>query len=196
MSSEQQEVAQFINKQAPFSMLQDSACSYFVNHLDSIYLTRENQTQWLNSEQPKLFLIRSGLYDLVDAKGDTVTRLTQGDYFGYPSLLTGDAIQNSLEVQKEGIVYMLDQTHFDYLRREYKAFEQYFVRAHANRLLSSHYKSNNDSWSERKISEIMTRKAITLPPDASIRHSAKKTARAWGFFNNDHRKLAPCWGGY
>jgi CBS domain-containing protein len=69
---------------------------------------------------------------------------------------------------------MLDQTHFDYLRREYKAFEQYFVRAHANRLLSSHYKSNNDSWSERKISEIMTRKAITLPPDASIRHSAKK----------------------
>jgi len=174
MSNEQQEVAQFINKQAPFSMLQDSACSYFVNHLDSIYLTRENQTQWLNSEQPKLFLIRSGLYDLVDAKGDTVTRLTQGDYFGYPSLLTGDAIQNSLEVQKEGIVYMLDQTHFDYLRREYKAFEQYFVRAHANRLLSSHYKSNNDSWSERKISEIMTRKAITLPPDASIRHSAKK----------------------
>ncbi|MBL0689337.1 MAG: inosine-5-monophosphate dehydrogenase, partial [Pseudoalteromonas sp.] len=86
MSSEQQEVAQFINKQAPFSMLQDSACSYFVNHLDSIYLTRENQTQWLNSEQPKLFLIRSGLYDLVDAQGDTVTRLTQGDYFGYPSL--------------------------------------------------------------------------------------------------------------
>jgi len=174
MSSEQQEVAQFINKQAPFSMLQDSACSYFVNHLDSIYLTRENQTQWLNSEQPKLFLIRSGLYDLVDAQGDTVTRLTQGDYFGYPSLLTGDSIQNSLEVQKEGIVYMLDQTDFDYLRREYKAFEQYFVRAHANRLLSSHYKSNNDSWSERKISEIMTRKAITLPPDASIRHSAKK----------------------
>jgi len=174
MSSEQQEVAQFINKQAPFSMLQDSACSYFVNHLDSIYLTRENQTQWLNSEQPKLFLIRSGLYDLVDAQGDTVTRLTQGDYFGYPSLLTGDLIQNSLEVQKEGIVYMLDQTDFDYLRREYKAFEQYFVRAHANRLLSSHYKSNNDSWSERKISEIMTRKAITLPPDASIRNSAKK----------------------
>ncbi|WP_024589747.1 MULTISPECIES: DUF294 nucleotidyltransferase-like domain-containing protein [unclassified Pseudoalteromonas] len=174
MSVEQQEIAQYVCLQAPFTMLDSSAYEYFVNHLDIIYLTRENQTQWLQSENPKLFLIRSGLYDLVDGKGDVVTRLAQGDYFGFPSLLTGEAIQNRLEVQKEGIVYMLSQTHFDFLRREYKSFEQYFVRAHANRLLSSHYKSKNDSWSERKISELMTRTAITLTPDASIRQSAKK----------------------
>ena len=174
MSVEQQEVAQYVYLQAPFSMLDNSACDYFVNHLDVIYLTRENQAQWLQSEHPKLFLIRSGLYDLVDAKGDVVTRLAQGDYFGFPSLLTGEAIQNKLAVQKEGIVYMLNQEHFDFLRREYKPFEQYFVRAHANRLLSSHYKSKNDSWSERRISELMTRTAITLSPDASIRQRAKK----------------------
>ena len=174
MSVEQQEVAQYVYLQAPFSMLDSSACDYFVNHLDVIYLTRENQAQWLQSEHPKLFLIRSGLYDLVDAKGNVVTRLAQGDYFGFPSLLTGEAIQNKLAVQKEGIVYMLNQEHFDFLRREYKPFEQYFVRAHANRLLSSHYKSKNDSWSERRISELMTRTAITLSPDASIRQSAKK----------------------
>ena len=174
MSVEQQEVAQFVCMQAPFSILHDSACEYFVSHIDSVYLTRENQAQWLQTQTPKLFLIRSGLYDLVDAKGDVVKRLAQGDYFGYPSLLTGEAIQNRLQVQKEGIVYMLAQTHFDFLRHQYKPFEQYFVRAHANRLLSSHYKSKNDSWSERRISELMTRTAITLAPDASIRQTAKK----------------------
>ncbi len=174
MSVEQQEIAQFVCMQAPFSMLHDSACEYFVSHIDSVYLTRENQAQWLQTQTPKLFLIRSGLYDLVDAKGDVVKRLAQGDYFGYPSLLTGEAIQNRLQVQKEGIVYMLAQTHFDFLRHQYKPFEQYFVRAHANRLLSSHYKSKNDSWSERRISELMTRTAITLAPDASIRQTAKK----------------------
>ncbi|MCK8117755.1 DUF294 nucleotidyltransferase-like domain-containing protein [Pseudoalteromonas sp. 2CM37A] len=174
MSVEQQEVAQFVCMQAPFSMLHDSACEYFVSHIDSVYLTRENQAQWLQTQTPKLFLIRSGLYDLVDAKGDVVKRLAQGDYFGYPSLLTGEEIQNRLQVQKEGIVYLLAQTHFDFLRHQYKPFEQYFVRAHANRLLSSHYKSKNDSWSERRISELMTRTAITLAPDASIRQTAKK----------------------
>jgi len=174
MSAEQQDITQFVTMQAPFSMLEASACSYFVKHLDIAYLNRENQAQWLQSEHPKLFLIRSGLYDLVDSKGDIVTRLAQGDYFGFPSLLTGEAMQNRLEVQKEGIVYMLPQEPFDYLRREYKPFEQYFVRAHANRLLSSHYKSKTESWSERKISELMTRKAITLTPDSSIRHAAKQ----------------------
>ena len=59
-----------------------------------------------------------------------ITKLSSGDYFGFPSLLTGEAIQNSISVQKEGIVYMLNQAAFDYLRREYKVFEQYFVRAH------------------------------------------------------------------
>ncbi|MDN3378907.1 MULTISPECIES: DUF294 nucleotidyltransferase-like domain-containing protein [unclassified Pseudoalteromonas] len=174
MNNEQQEVAQFVKIQTPFSQIDSSAADYFVTHVDSIYLTRENQSQWLQSDSPKLFLIRSGLYDLVDAKGDVITRLTQGDYFGFPSLLTGEAIQNRLETQKEGIVYMLNQESFDFLRREYKSFEQYFVRAHANRLLSSHYKSQNESWSEKKISELMSRKAVTLPPDASIRQTAKK----------------------
>ena len=69
MSVEQQEIAQYVCLQAPFTLLDSSACEYFVNHLDVIYLTRENQTQWLQSENPKLFLIRSGLYDLVDGKG-------------------------------------------------------------------------------------------------------------------------------
>ncbi len=174
MNHEQQEVAQFVMAQTPFNHLDASVTEYFVKHLDVIYLTRENQSQWLQSASPKLFLIRSGLYDLVDAKGDVITRLAQGDYFGFPSLLTGEEIKNRLAVQKEGIVYMLNQDAFDYLRREYKLFEQYFVRAHANRLLSSHYKSQNESWSERKISELMSRKAVTLAPDASIRQTAKK----------------------
>ncbi len=174
MSVEQSDIAEFVSMQAPFSMLAGSACSYFVNHLDVIYLNRENQAQWVHSSQPKLFLIRSGVYNLIDAKGEIVTRLAQGDYFGFPSLLTGEAKQHSLEVLKEGIVYMLAQADFDFLRREYKPFEQYFVRAHANRLLSSHYKGKSDSWSEKKISALMTRQAITLTPNASIRHAAKK----------------------
>ena len=43
MSVEQQEIAQYVCLQAPFTMLDSSACEYFVNHLDIIYLTRENQ---------------------------------------------------------------------------------------------------------------------------------------------------------
>lgn len=172
MTPEIQEVARFVAQQTPFSHLPESATHYFVKHLEIVYLTQENQSQWLKSAQPNLYLVRSGNYDLVNAQEDVIKQLTEGDYFGFPSLLTGDAIQNRIEVTSAGLIYVLGQSAFDYLRREYKEFEQHFVRAHANRLLSSHYKQQNDSWSERKISELLSRSAITLTPEASIKEAA------------------------
>ncbi|CCQ09542.1 Predicted signal-transduction protein containing cAMP-binding and CBS domains [Pseudoalteromonas luteoviolacea B = ATCC 29581] len=178
MSCEIQDIVQFVGALPPFNQLPASASEYFTNHLEIIYLSTENQHDWLQSNKPQLYLVRSGHFDLVNGKGELITRLASGDYFGYPSLLTGDAIQNRLSVQSAGIVYVLSQVDFDYLRREYKAFEQYFVRAHANRLLSSHYKQTSDSWTERRIAELMTRTAVTLEPEASIRDAAKAMSEA------------------
>jgi len=175
---EQKELNQFLSDQAPFSELASAAAQYAVNHLQIIYLSKENQSQWLNSHSPSLFLIRSGLFDLVNTQGEVIARLSEGDYFGYPSLLTGEAIKNSLQVQNEGIVYVLEQDDFDFLRREYWAFAQYFVRAHANRLLASNYKKREENWSEQKISELMHFGAVTLPPDTSIRDTAKKMSES------------------
>ncbi|MEM0516422.1 DUF294 nucleotidyltransferase-like domain-containing protein [Pseudoalteromonas sp. YIC-827] len=173
MSAQHQDIIDFVTQQAPFNALPDSACDYFTHHLEVIYVTRENQHQWLDSAYPKLFLLRSGVIELVAADGEPIARLTGGDYFGYPSLLSGESIKNRIEVKREALVYMLSQADFDYLRHEYKAFEQYFVRAHSNRLLSSKYQHHGDSWSERKIAQLMTRQAITLTPDASIRQCAQ-----------------------
>ena len=173
MALELNEVGRFIKAQAPFNELNSSATEYFIKSLEAVYLTPENQNQWLNSSAPCLFLIRSGLYDILDSSGEVVARLSEGDYFGYPSLLTGEPISNRLEVQNEGIVYLLSQMHWDYLREHYKAFAQYFVRAHANRLLSVNYKKRSDDWSSKRICEIMKQGAVTADPDTKICDAAK-----------------------
>lgn len=173
MSPQHQDIIDFVIEQAPFNTLERSACEYFCHHLEVIYVTRENQHQWLDSDDPKLFLIRSGSLEIVAPSGEAVARLNAGDYFGYPSLLSGEAIKNRIEIKQEALVYILSQSSFDYLRHEYKPFEQYFVRAHSNRLLSSKYQHHSDSWSERKIAELMTRQAVTLGPEASIRQCAQ-----------------------
>ncbi|USD28045.1 CBS domain-containing protein [Pseudoalteromonas sp. SCSIO 43201] len=173
MTAEIKDIFQFVLKQAPFSELPESAASYFSKHIQVVYLSKSNQQDWLQDSQPNLYLIRSGIIDLISAKDEVIGRMSEGDYFGYPSLLTGDAIQNHIEVQKDGLVYILKEHDFDFLRREYKPFEQYFVRAHANRLLASRYKQQSETWSERKISELMTKEAVTITPDASIRDAAR-----------------------
>lgn len=177
MTIEQKELLRFIVAQAPFTELAPAAAEYFVAHLQVVYISRENQHQWLNTAEPNLYLIRSGSFDLIEPSGELVARLSEGEYFGFPSLLTGDEIKNRLQVQTDGIVYLLNQESFDFLRHQYKGFEQYFVRAHANRLLSSHYKTRADNWSERRISQVMHKGAVTLSPDASIRQTAKKMSQ-------------------
>ncbi|WP_241566348.1 cyclic nucleotide-binding domain-containing protein [Pseudoalteromonas sp. R3] len=134
-----------------FGQLAQSATEYFIEHLDIIYVSAQNQSQWFKSDLPQLYLVRSGHFDLRSESGELITRLAEGDYFGYPSLLTGEPISNQLEVVQAGLVYVLPQMAFDFLRREYKPFEQYFVRAHAKRLLSNHYKESTASWSERRL---------------------------------------------
>ncbi|MBQ4851157.1 DUF294 nucleotidyltransferase-like domain-containing protein [Pseudoalteromonas sp. MMG012] len=174
MAAQVQDVVEFSHKQMPFSHLPHGATSYFARHLQVVYLTRENQMQWLQTGEVNLYLVRSGVFDLVSIHGDTITRLTEGDYFGFPSLLTGDKIQSHLQVVTAGLLYVLDQQSFDYLRREYRGFEQHFVRAHANRLLSSQYKTRDQSWSERKISELMSSNIITASAQVSITEAAMK----------------------
>ncbi len=173
MSAEIKEVYSFAAKQAPFSDLDASACEYFANHLQAVYLTTENQHSWLSDERPALYLIRSGLYDIIDPSGEVVARLGEGDYFGYPSLLTGEAITNRLQVQNEGIVYLLEQSAWDYLREHYKPFAQYFVRAHANRLLSTNYQSREQDWSQKKIRDVMKTGAVCTAPTTSITDAAQ-----------------------
>lgn len=173
MTIELQAVFEFVKQQAPFCDIEPAACEYFVTHLEAVYLTKENQSQWFSSNTPHLFLIRSGLYDITDHQGDVIARLSEGDYFGYPSLLTGEPIKNQLTVQNAGIVYLLRQTAWDYLREHYKSFAQYFVRAHANRLLSSNYHNKQQDWSEKRINEVMKQGAVHTTPDTSITNAAK-----------------------
>ncbi|KZN66029.1 hypothetical protein N473_10695 [Pseudoalteromonas luteoviolacea CPMOR-1] len=172
------DVLNFVTDQLPFSELPASCAHFFVNHTKVVYITTLNQSELLNSEQKHLYLVRTGGFDLVDNTGEVVTRLGEGDYFGYPSLLTGEDIQNHLEVQTSGLIFLLAHADFDYLRREYPKFEQHFVRAHKKRLLSSHYKERGRGWSERKIATLMCKKAVTIEPQASVVDAAKVMQKA------------------
>ncbi|MDK2595897.1 DUF294 nucleotidyltransferase-like domain-containing protein [Pseudoalteromonas obscura] len=167
------DVLDFVTKQLPFSELPPACAHFYVNHAKVVYITSLNQSELLVPTDKYLYLIRSGVFDLVNTAGEVVTRLGEGDYFGYPSLLTGEEIKNHLEVQTSGLVFLLPQQDFDFLRREYLKFEQHFVRAHKKRLLSSHYQERGRAWPEHKISALMGKSAVTIEPSARIVDAAK-----------------------
>ncbi len=174
MTVEQNDLHQFLITHVPFNELETAATDFLMKSIQVIYLTKENSNKLFTPDKPCLYLVRTGAFDLMSVKGDVITDLNSGDYFGYTALLTKEASLTHVHVKEEGLVYVISESSFEFLRNKYQAFEQYFLRAHANRLLSESYKSMQKNWSERKVSELMTFGVVTLSPEASIRQTAKK----------------------
>ncbi|MCA1768162.1 MAG: CBS domain-containing protein [Idiomarina sp.] len=125
--------------------------------------------------RPALFIVRSGVFDLRGADGRLIERLESGDLFGYPSLLSGREVVNKLQTKEDGIVYVLPQSAFDRLRNASKPFEQYFIRAHGQRLLTEQKGEDStvSDWSEQTIGSVVTMAPVSTTSDTSVQQAAK-----------------------
>ncbi|WP_300316609.1 DUF294 nucleotidyltransferase-like domain-containing protein [Idiomarina sp.] len=169
------EASEFLKQCPPFDELKSEHLSWVISQLQSVYLNEENCNDVMTSMRPALFIVRSGIFDLRDADGELIERLESGDLFGYPSLLTGREITNRLKTLKDGIVYVLPEHAFDRLRKTSKPFEQYFIKAHGQRLLTER-KANTTSdsdWSQQTVRSIVSKAPISLSSETSVQDAAK-----------------------
>ncbi|RUO45114.1 DUF294 nucleotidyltransferase-like domain-containing protein [Idiomarina aquatica] len=166
----------FLTDCPPFDGLEAEQRQWAVSQLQSVYMNEDNCNDILRQMRPALFIVRSGVYDLRGSDGRLIERLESGDLFGFPSLLTGREIVNRLTAIEDGIVYVLPQHAFDRLRNASKQFEQYFIRAHGERLLTEKGGSNDgssDDWTEQTVGSVVTMAPVSLSSDTSIQDAAK-----------------------
>lgn len=160
----------------PFDELSEDILNWVVSQLQSVYMNDQNCNDMLKQMHPALFIVRSGVYDLRASDGRLIERLESGDLFGYPSLLTGRSLVNSLQTITDGIVYVLPQAAFDRLRKTSKPFEQYFMRAHGDRLLTEQRDGSDsmgDDWTEQTVGSVVTMPPVSLSSDTSIQAAAR-----------------------
>ena len=72
---------------------------------------------YLAGEEPEAFyIIHSGRFRIVNPRGETITILSQGDYFGESSILLGRRHSASVEAKNGGILFKIDKKDFQILR--------------------------------------------------------------------------------
>lgn len=130
------ELNRFLLDCPPFDQLSQEQRQWAAGQIKAAYLNEHNVDELFRTHSPALYIVRSGGFDLLAPDGTLIERLESHDLFGFPSLLTGRAVVNTLEVIEDGIVYILSADTFDQLRQHSRAFEHYFIRAHEQRLLS------------------------------------------------------------
>ncbi|WP_127346692.1 DUF294 nucleotidyltransferase-like domain-containing protein [Pseudidiomarina mangrovi] len=179
------ELKRFLQDCPPFDELDAEQLANVSRQMLGFYLNQHTIDQLFAQHSPALYIVRSGAFDLLAPDGHVIERLEQHDLFGYPSLLSGRAVINKLQLVEDGIVYIVPATVFNQLRQQQQEFERYFIRAHGQRLLEeqggravgrpqSSWQAAADSSLQRTVAEVLQRQPVMLPSHTSIRAAAER----------------------
>ena len=128
------EIKQFLAEIVPFNSLSDKALSKAARGIRISYFSSQSGHVEIDYDNPQLYLVRTGGFEVRDKQGNLLDRLAEGECFGYPSLLTGQNVNNKVTVLEDGLVYLLDLELFKNLRDDSAEFDRFFNRAHAKRM--------------------------------------------------------------
>jgi len=166
------EIKQFLSQVVPFSSLSNNALSRAATGLRISYFSASSGHVEIDYHNPQLYIVRTGGFEVCDKQGNLLDRLGQGECFGYPSLLTGENINNRVTVLEDGLVYLLDLELFKYLRADSTEFDRFFNRAHAKRMKRFSASSNQDEVITQKIDGLIKHQVISISPDATVTAAA------------------------
>ena len=171
---ELQEIIDFLSDVRPFDQLPSDVLIDSARKMKTTYHRANSKEQILDYENPTLFIVRAGTFDVRDADGSLIDRVGVGGFFGFLSLLTGDSKGHTLHVYEDGLLHRLDQQAFRELRAQSAEFDLFFNQAFEKRLRVGQSRRNeNSAWATR-IAEIMSPRLVSVSPDTSIYEAAQK----------------------
>ncbi len=173
ISVEVQEIKDYLAACVPFDQLPENLLAKAAKSIQISYYRKGSQASVLNYQKPQLYIVRTGAFEVRSEEGDLVDRVAEGGYFGYPSLLTGDAISNRVAVIEDGLLYQIDEETFSYLRSHNRPFERFFHQAHAKRLKQAVLTRNQDHQLARRVRDVITPGVVTIDKSANVADAAR-----------------------
>jgi len=190
-ASELQPIMQFLEQQVPFSYLDHGRLLSCCRSLNIGYYSKASAFVPLDPQHPQLYIVRSGAFEIHDTHGKLLDRLGEGDYFGFPSLLSGEQTNNRVLILEDGLVYHITPDMFDTLRTASREFDRFFNRAFAKRLLAQAKFDTKDLTTTSRITALMSTSPQMIAPTMPIFEAAKimRQARVSSILVVDNHKL-------
>lgn len=170
-NSELQPIFDFMRKLAPFDSLQEQTLKQCCKVLTIAYYSQEQKLVHVDSNEPQLYIVRSGAFEVSTQEGELIDRIGEGQYFGFSGMLSGEKVVNQVHILEDGLVYHLPAVMFDQLRANCHSFDRFFNQAFAKRLRNQSSLKHNHI-STARITNIMSRELTTITRDATIHQAA------------------------
>lgn len=170
MSATPQQVLDFLKTSAPFDGLADDVLQDLAKHARLIYLAAENQTQLLKENTGRLFLIQSGQFSVKDSDGPE-RHLSEGDYFGFHSIIDGVAYPTSVNIDSPGLVYCFEAETFKSLLL-LPEVANFFEGTKTDALQNQAVQDSNSMWLYKSLSEVIERQPVSADIGLSVQQAA------------------------
>ncbi|KFZ36685.1 cyclic nucleotide-binding protein [Shewanella mangrovi] len=155
-------IRNFLAEIAPFNELSADLLVLCCRRISIGYYSKASKAVPLSSDNPMLYIVRSGAFEVRDADDELVDRLGEGDYFGFPSLLSGESVSNRVLILEDGLVYHLAPAEFDQLRLQCRSFDRFFNRAYAKRLRHERRYRNRETVTTNRISSLINTSLLSV----------------------------------
>ncbi|WP_299807397.1 DUF294 nucleotidyltransferase-like domain-containing protein [uncultured Shewanella sp.] len=190
-ASELQPITDFIQGLVPFDTLSNATLERCCKSLSVGYYSKASSFVPLDPVNLQLYIVRSGAFEVRDKNGELLDRLGEGDYFGFPSLLSGEDASNRVAILEDGLVYHLPPNMFDFLRQESREFDRFFNRAFAKRLRHQGRFKAKDLTTTSRVTTLMSKSPLTIDMKASVAEASRlmRASRVSSVLVIDNNKL-------
>ena len=166
------EIERFVGGLPAFESLDAKGLGMAARAIEVAYFRDGSRILTLGKNNDELHIIRSGAVELCDEDGELVTRLAEGDCFGFPSLMNAVPTRNQSTAIEDTLIYHLDGSAFRQLRQQYPAFDTWFIRALSDRLLSRPAGPRLLGATGSTVGHLVHRDPVCIDEHASIRSAA------------------------
>jgi CBS domain-containing protein len=162
------EVSKFLARTTPFDQLDSAQLAELALQL-SVYYCQAGENVEIAHE--RLLIIRTGIFALYSDQQQLLTKLEEGDFYGYQLLLTGLADNDQLVCEEDGLLFWLPADAFHQLRYQYKNIDIFFQRLFGRRL--HQYKEQQSSRFTLKVSDIVQARKVSISGEHSVQQAAQ-----------------------
>lgn len=169
--TELQPITNFIKTLPPFDQLSDQLINHCSQSLTVVYYGKSEGFVHVDSNEPQLYIVRSGAFEVTTEKGELIDRISDGQYFGFSGMLSGEKVVNKVHILEDGLIYQLPLESFNHLRASSQVFDRFFNQAFAKRLRHQG-DINTNKINTGRISSLISEKMISIDSQSTIQQAA------------------------
>lgn len=169
MEIELVEVRDFLAHHSPFDQLPSPVLEQLPRSISIRYLRRGTAFPPQDTQDAFLYLICTGAVELRHQDAVLIDKLAEGDLYA-ASCLPNDFTHLIGITVEDTLLYLLPCAHFNKLCQEHPQFKHHFTASAHARIRQAR---QQDTLLQLKVSELISRKPISVPPQTSIRQTAQ-----------------------